>query len=96
MRRRAVWGEAFIAGGLGRRCLWCADVAWLRVFGRGTMQCSAGHVVCFECACGKGLRTCLALAKKCRFAGMSVWGCVVRCRLCALNEHVVWVGLVMN
>ena len=60
MRRWAVWGEAVIAGGLDRMCLLWADVAWLRVFGRGTMQCSAGHVVCFECVCGKGLKTCLA------------------------------------
>jgi hypothetical protein len=79
-----------MVGGLGRRCLWWADVAWLRVFGRDAMQCSARHVVCFECVCGKGLRTCVAWAKKCRLAGMCVWECVVRCRLFVSYVHVVW------
>jgi hypothetical protein len=64
MWRRAVWGEAVMVGGPGRGCLWWADVAWLRVFGRGTMQCSAGHVVCFDCVCGKGLRTCFGMGKE--------------------------------
>ncbi len=63
MRRRAVRGEGVMVGGVGRRWFWWADVAWLRVFGRGTMQCSARHVACFECVCGKGLMTCLAWAK---------------------------------
>jgi hypothetical protein len=90
MRRRVVWGEGVMVGGLGRRCFWLADVKWLRVFGRDTMQCSARHVVCFECACGKGLRSCLAWAKKRMFAGMSVREFVVRCRLFALYVHVVW------
>jgi hypothetical protein len=72
MRRRGVWGEGVMVGGLGRMCLWWADVALLRVLGRGTMQCSARRVVCFDCVCGKGLRTCLAWAKTCRYWGMSV------------------------
>ncbi len=40
MRRRAVWGEAVMVGGLGRRCVCLADVKWLRMFGRQA-QCSA-------------------------------------------------------
>ncbi len=35
----------------------------------------------------------MAWAKTCRVCRHE---CVVRWRLCALNEHVVWVGLVMN
>ncbi len=75
MRRRAVWGEGVMVGGVGRRCLLVgacgSGCEWFLV---GTMQCSVRHVVyVFDCVCGKGLRTCLARAKKCRLAGMSVW-----------------------
>jgi hypothetical protein len=75
MRRRDVWGEGVMVGGLGRRCFLVGGCGVARVFGRGTTQCSARHVVCCECVCGKGLRTCLAWAKTCRVAGMSVGVC---------------------
>ncbi len=39
-------------------------MAWLRVFGRGTMQCSAGHVACFECVCGKGAMDVFVMGKE--------------------------------
>ncbi len=65
MRRWVVWGEAVMVEGVGRRCFWWADVAWLRVFGRcNAVQCSAGHVAWFECVCGKGLRTCFCMGKE--------------------------------
>jgi hypothetical protein len=90
MRRRAVWGEAVMVGGLGCRCFLVggcevAASVWL-------VQCSAvrGTSYVFECVRGMGLRTCVAWAKKCRFAGMSVWESVVRCGLCALYVHRVW------
>ncbi len=30
MRRRAVWGEGVMVGGLAHRCFWLVDVKWLR------------------------------------------------------------------
>ncbi len=47
MRRWAVWGEGVMVGGLGRRCLCCADVKWLRVvFGwYNAVQCEARGMV---------------------------------------------------
>ncbi len=42
MRRRVVFGEAVMVGGLGRGCFWWADVKWLRVCGRyKAVQCEA-------------------------------------------------------
>ncbi len=67
-----VLGEGVMVGGWAAGVFRRADVAWLRVFGKGTMQCSARRVVYFECVCGMGLRTCLAWAKMCRYWGMSV------------------------
>ncbi len=64
MRRRGVPGEAVMVGGLGRRCVWWADVKWLRVFGWDTMQCSARHVVCVECVCGNGAKELFGMAKE--------------------------------
>jgi hypothetical protein len=44
--RWPVWGEAVMVGGVGRRCLWWADVKWVRVFGRCNAVLCARHVVC--------------------------------------------------
>ncbi len=57
------------------------------------MHCRARHVVRFECVCGKGLRTCVARAKKCMCAGVE---CLVRCRLFGLYVHRLWLVLVMD
>jgi hypothetical protein len=78
MRRWVVWGEAVMVGGVGRRCFLvggCSVGASVWYVQRSAVR---GTWYVLECVCGKGLRTCLAGAKKCRFAGMSVWEYVAR------------------